>query len=309
MMQFLDQLKLGWEVLSKIESEMHNRSSTEIERTPHPQGITPINWTVTPPTLQDLIDEIGNLPPNAIIIGACEDRSHLFLDLTDPRPGSILIVGDHQSGKTHLLQAILASAGKLNPPRRVRYGIITPAVSEMIYLAGQPHCYQAVSAASGEAGDLVLELADIVEQRRNGFQAGAAFILAIDDLAQSINKLGEEMIEQFCWLVRCGPEARIWTVASLNTEDLESMDTTMLEMFDTRLFGNINSSDIPEVLGNYPNTRPNELQKGQQFGILFGEEWIPFWVPVVEAPSKSIPRKIIHHQEVPHERRNALVRQ
>ena len=44
-------------------------------------------------TVECLQEKVGNLPPYALLLGASLDGAYLFLELTDPRPGSILIVG------------------------------------------------------------------------------------------------------------------------------------------------------------------------------------------------------------------------
>jgi len=146
------------------------------------------------------------------------------MDLTDPAPGSILIAGDDQSGRSRLLDSILFSSAVLNSPRRVRYAIIAPDLTGMEYLTTRPQCYQAVSIDSSEVIGLIYELAEIADYRRNNQQTGSAIILAIDDLTCLLSTMDDEMVGQLRWLIKVGPLVQIWTIASINSQDVLDVD-------------------------------------------------------------------------------------
>jgi hypothetical protein len=281
-MLFLDRLKMGWEILGRLAPEIRERASPFQPDTARPIGENVATTFTAPPTLQSLVEEIGVLPPYSIIIGGCDDKSHIFLDLTDPAPGSILISGDSQSGKTRLLESILTSACMLNSPRRVRYAVISSKMDELQALTHRSHCYKAVPADSDEAADLIFEMAEIVEQRRAGRPTGTAIILAIDDLACFLNGLDDEAIEQLRWLVESGPEVQIWTLATLNSGDVKNVDVDLINIFSTRLIGSIESPETATYLNGSPTAKPSDLISGEQFSVQFGEDWVRFWIPVAE---------------------------
>jgi hypothetical protein len=317
-MQFLDQLKLGWEALSRVEAEMRadrevssftrrERFAADFTGTEPASAGSPAQWMVSGPSLEGLIREIGVLPPFSVIVGACEDRAHLFLDLTDPRPGSMIILGAQGSGKTHLLQSILASACWLNPARRVRLGVITPDVSEMVFAASQPHTYKVITAESSEAADFLLELAELVEHRRASRVSGEAILVAIDHLPEFASALDDDLVDQLRWIIETGPDVRVWVFATAQLDQLDDLAPEILDAFGTRVVGRLEKPEQAAQLCGIETATPGNLLHGQQFGIVFGEDWVPFWIPIVHPPRMSA-RYPSYDSRRPYEDRNAVVR-
>ena len=243
-MDFIDRIKQSWETLVKpypINPRTAQHPSVDTAR---PVSVASQYSVESPPNLQGLIEEIGPLPPYSIIIGGCDDHSHLFMELTDPAPGSILITGDDQSGRSRLLDSILYSSVVLNSPRRVRYAIIAPDLTGLEYLTTRPQCYQASMTDTSGAIDLIYELAEIADYRRNNQQTGSVIILAVDDLACLLSTMDDEMVEQLRWLVKVGPEVQIWTIATLNSQDVPVIDLDFLNKFGHCLIGSIATAEI-----------------------------------------------------------------
>jgi hypothetical protein len=82
------------------------------------------------PSLAGLIRKIGPQPPYSALVGLCEDGLPFLLDLSDPVPGAVLIAGDPSSGKTRLLQSLLASVGVFSGPQELSYTLITSRPQE-----------------------------------------------------------------------------------------------------------------------------------------------------------------------------------
>jgi len=281
-MDFIDRIKQSWETLVKpypINSRTAQHLSSDIVR---PLTVASQYSVESPPNLQGLIDEIGPLPPYSIIIGGCDDHSHLFMDLTDPAPGSILIAGDDQSGRSRLLDSILFSSAVLNSPRRVRYAIIAPDLTGLESLTARPQCYQANVTDTSDAIDLIYELAEIADYRRNNQQTGSVIILAIDDLACLLSTMNDEMVEQLRWLVKVGPGVQVWTIATLNSQDGPVIDLDFLNQFGTRLIGSVATAELVDYLCGSDEPKPDKVIAGAQFSVLFNEDWVRFWIPAVE---------------------------
>jgi hypothetical protein len=281
-MDFIDRIKQSWDTLVKpypINPRTKQQPSTSTDKSINEGSLYSVE---SPPNLQGLIDEIGPLPPYSIVIGGCDDHSHLYMDLTDPTPGSILIAGDDQSGRSRLLDSILYSAAALNSPRRVRYAIIAPDLTGLEYLTTRPHCYQACSTDTSDAIDLIYELAEIADYRRNNQQTGSVIILAVDDLACLLSTMDDEMVEQLRWLVKVGPEVQIWTIATINSQDLPIIDIDFLNKFGTRLIGSIAAAELADYICGTDEPKPGKVIAGAQFNVLFNEDWIRFWIPAVE---------------------------
>lgn len=281
-MDVIDRIKQSWETLVKpypIVARTSQVYSPDTIRLSAPIMKYSIE---NPPNLKELIQGIGPLPPYSIIIGGCDDHSHLFLDLTDPAPGSILIVGDDRSGRSRLMESILYSSTLLNSARRVRYALITPDITDLEYLTQRPHCYKATAINTNEAVDLIYELAEIADFRRNNQQTGSAILLAIDDLACLLSGLEEEMLEQLRWLVQIGPEVQIWTIATQNSHEVKNIDPEFINHFGTRLIGSVESTEVVNYLTGSDVNKADDVIAGSQFSVLFNEDWVRFWIPSVE---------------------------
>lgn len=281
-MAVIDRIKQSWDVLVKPYPSQTQASSQVVPGKPGSALDSRKYSRENPPELGVLIQEISPLPPYSIIIGGCDDHSHLFLDLSDPAPGSILIVGNDESRRDRLLESILYSSAFLNSPRRVRYAIIAPDISDMDFLVHQPHCYKANTTGTDEAIDLIYELADIADYRRTNQQLGSAIILAIHDLPELLQDMDEDMLDQFRWLVQVGPEVMIWTFATLDSQSIQAVDPEFLNHFGTRLIGSVDSiEDIKYLTGSEDET-PTRIVAGSQFSVWFNEDWIRFWIPSVQ---------------------------
>lgn len=282
-MDFIDKVKQSWETLVKP----YPINTANLSRNHLPKKIRPNEelsefTPESPPYLDELIADVSPLPPYSIIIGGCDDRSHLYMDLSDPAPGSILIAGDDCSGRSRLLDSILFSSVRLNTPRRVRYAVIAPDISGLEYLTLHPHCYKACTTASGEAMDLIYELAETADFRRNNPHTGSAIILAIDDLACLLTSMDAAIIEQLRWLIQVGPEVQIWTVATINSNDVTRIDPNFINHFGTRLIGYIKSQEVVDILNGSLDSKPQDVIAGSQFNVFFEKAWLKIWIPAVE---------------------------
>ena len=52
-------------------------------------------------TVYALLDSIQPVQPYTTVFGTCEDGVPFLMDLRDPSPGAILILGDKNSGPSH----------------------------------------------------------------------------------------------------------------------------------------------------------------------------------------------------------------
>ncbi len=233
------------------------------------------------PSLQALLRKIGPQPPYSVLIGLCEDSLPFLFDLSDPTPGAILIAADRQSGKTRLLQSILASTSQLNTMEEVNYYLITPHPEESRAVLQHGHCLDILRPEERAASALVLDFAAVANQRRSGREDGPAMILAIDDLAALGQQLDQKETRYLQWLLQYGPQSRVWTVATLEAERIRQVDRRLAPSFGTRLIGKIGSPGLANLLSGYPDPVCESLEAGSQFCVLYGNEWIRFWVPEV----------------------------
>jgi hypothetical protein len=231
------------------------------------------------PDLKTMLALAGPLPPYSLILGTCEDGLPFLLDLANPAPGALLVAADAGAGKTRLLRAILASATALNGPEEVLISLFTRNPEAFSEFSKAPNCQEILGPGEEAAVPvLIRSLADSVEQRRRSSLRGPALILAIDDLASFNHELDDEATAQFHSILVHGPRTRVWTLASLASEDAGQVDERLLAAFRTRLIGKISDPNLAQFLANDATSKADELAGGYQFCVPFGEEWIRFWV-------------------------------
>jgi hypothetical protein len=269
----LEHLMMGMNIFSITGQTLNNRVTRSLVR----PKLTAEPFKIS---LRQLVNEISPLPPYSLIIGACEDGMHFYLALDDPRPGSILIIGDRNSGKHRLLESVLASAVLLNPPRHLRYALISSHLNRFNAYTSGAQCYAALEPGE-EACALIHELTDAFAQRWAGNGSRSPILLLVDDLAQVCAGLDERSVQDLMWLIQHGPQTSIWPIITLHTDDFPNTDEHTIEAFGTYLLGRINSQEVAQAFTGADETFAGELLAGKQFSVLFDDQWLMFWVPIV----------------------------
>lgn len=269
----LQQLKIGMNIFSRVDLARANRRV-------HPMNGSKVKNELFKISLHQLVNEISPLPPFSLIVGGCEDGMHFYMALDDPRPGSILIVGDRGSGKHRLVESMLASAVLLNPPRHLRYALISNNLNRFNrYLDGM-QCYAGLQPGE-QASALIQELTDIFAQRWAGQGSRSPILLFIEDLADVCTSLDERYVEDLMWLIQHGPQTYIWPVITMHAEDSITEDEHIIDSFGTYLLGRIGSKEIAHAFTGKDGNFASELVAGAQFSVLFDNQWMKFWVPMI----------------------------
>jgi hypothetical protein len=240
---------------------------------------TSLTW---PPSLTELLDTLTEPPQYAALLGACEDGLPFLFDLSNPAPGAILVTGDAAGGKTSLLRSILHSASRLNSPQQLSFDVIARQPDEYIDLDELEHCDAVLAVEEPAAADLISELVQIVETRKRSHPQDPAMILVIDDLAALLSFLDEESFSRLYWLIRHGPRYQVWTLATLASEQASQLDPRFLSAFRTRLFGYMHDERLAQQLASDAGIATRDLEKGRQFYVPYGGEWLRFWICRVE---------------------------
>jgi hypothetical protein len=169
----------------------------------------------------------------------------------------------------------------LNGPDEVCYYLITPRPVENQIIYRQAHCLDILSPDEQSASALVLDFAEIANQRRSGRELGPITILAIDDLAALDYYLDDKVTRYLQWLLEYGPKVGVWVIATLDAEGARRVDRRLIPAFGTRLIGQITSPSRAGLLSGHPDPVGETLDSGKQFCILYGTEWVRFWIPAI----------------------------
>jgi len=193
------------------------------------------------PSLKRIIQEFRPFPEKTVILGLCEDHLPFVLDLKNPRSGSLLISGEPGSGKTNLLGTIARSASMIESPDSICYCIISTKPDELADLYNAPHCQALVAPYDRAAGEIILALSAIAEQRRSGRERGPALLLLIDDIYPLLAHYFDfNTFLHLKWLVQNGPRSKVWPVISIQTNNVWDLSRDFVNIFPFRIVGHQN---------------------------------------------------------------------
>lgn len=225
------------------------------------------------PTLDEVLNEISPLPRGGLFVGMAQDGLPVLLNLLDPAPGPLLIVGDQGSGKTKLLQNVSQSIAHMSSTGHISYLAFTEQPAEWDRLPSQ-NC-QGIHIMGSPEGTIQLDaLIQAAYQNRSNQQIVAVLI---DDLGALVAI--DELRQYLRWLFLSGPAHQVWPFVSVNAAKSASLASWLGE-FHTRLFGSIKDPrTAANLAGDTQNVLIPRLVPGSQFAMRDGSAWLPFWIP------------------------------
>jgi len=229
------------------------------------------------PTLSRVLSEIGSLPREALFLGIASDGLPVLLNLHDPTPGPLLVVGDAGAGKTAFLQMLVRCLQQSHRSEDLQFGVITSHPDEWNSLEASPHRVGIFPVYENNSQDFLLSLAGWAHG--NDRRSHQSILLLIDDL-ESIAKLDFEALQSFRWLLLRGPARRVWPIITLNAQRYGQV-LSWIPMFRTRIFGRIAQDRVAGAMGGDQASALNQLEAGIQFSLRENGKWLKFWLPSV----------------------------
>lgn len=226
------------------------------------------------PNLNGVLTQLGPLPREALLLGVAMDGLPVLLNLHDPVPGPMLVIGDAGSGKTAFLQSIARSVIQTHAAEDVQFGVITKQPGDWDGVAKAPHRVGVLDVNDSSAPDLINSLASWAHSNKNARQS---VLLLIDDL-ESIAKMDFDALQNFRWLLLRGTARRVWPIITLNAERYGQV-ISWIEIFRTRVFGRVANVRVAEALGGDKSSALEQLEAGIQFSLRENAGWLRFWLP------------------------------
>lgn len=239
-------------------------------------------------TLRNVIlDQYSSHPESAILMGVCEDGSPLFLDLNDPSPGAVLLLGDNSFGNQRHLSAILDSGCRLNNPTKVNFHMISPEPKKFTKFLRYPHILQTYMPYDEASWILIEEICNLVEDRQNGMPAQPIQILVVDDLALLIQDFTANQLEDFKWLLEASAKTQVWVLATLRSTNIHQDFLPVIQHFGTQVFGRVASPRTAARLTGSAFLDIIELVPGVESVIMSGKEQFKLYIPQANEPAQE----------------------
>ncbi len=260
------QFSLALEALAELKAEI-------VPDQPKPVPFDATQGRPAAPTLTEVLAEIGSLPREALFLGIASDGLPVLLNMSDPIPGPLLIVGDASAGKTALLKLIARAAQQTHYSTDVQFGALTNYPEEWDDIPTNEHHVGVFPMHHNSARDFVLSLASWAHANKSK----QAVLLLIDDL-EAIANLDSDALQNFRWLLLRGPARRVWPIVTLNAERYGQV-LPWIPTFRTRIFGRIQDGRVAEALGADQASGVDRLEAGIQFSLRENGGWLRFWSP------------------------------
>lgn len=235
------------------------------------------------PTLEQIIKQNHDLPAQAAVLGVCDDGLPVLLDLHDPAPGGLIVIGDEREAQLDMLRNALASLAGRGSPRTIQFIILSCEpqkwqawVEEKGY---SRYCLAVESADAGVASDWIIQLADWTEQRRLGQTSGPSVLLVMDTLS-FLPSLPYDIRLNFEWMATEGPPAQIWPLAVISTDLAKALTgRRMLRAFHTRVLGYADQAADYVPLAGLDSTEAQTFGRRGTFQVKAGDTWLRFRLP------------------------------
>ncbi len=241
-----------------------------------PPSLREVQVTQAPETVLPLADPLqvfASLPAEALLFGLASDGLPLLLNLRDPQPGSILLIGDQGCGKTDFLKTLVRATRRLMPPGAVQFTVLTNFAEEWYDLLPAEALLGVWEVDQPLAAGLLSQL----EERLNSPVENQPIILLFDGL-DAVQQLPATAQSSLANLLMHGPHALIWPVVTVNAS-LALELSYWLSFFRTRLYGQILHQPTARSLTSLPGAPLGNLAAPNQFCLREKAHWLKFWRP------------------------------
>ena len=235
----------------------------------------PTHEIVNPtPSIYSIYESYGPFPNQSMMVGICADGFPFMLDLNNSRSGSVLVVGENTHERSQILKTMCLSASLINKPEEISMFVITNKPHQYAELSKYPNCQAIISPYQRSSGELVIELASIVEQRRSGRERGESLILLIDDF-QSINSILNDfsVYLNLKSMVNTGPQNGVWPIISIQPGDVHSSRGQLLRSFGTYIFEKTDNNQA--LLPENGALDPRDQVYTPNFNVIVGGRLFP----------------------------------
>ena len=227
-------------------------------------------------TLAQAVEALGPFSPESALLGVAVDDLPVLLDLSDPSPGPLLIVGQQRAGLQRFLFHTARSLTATHPRAEVRFILLSPVLRFWLPLSRLPQSAGVAPIFSRQA-DALLHAAESW-----GYQAWRPthhryLLLLIDDLARLAAYCEEETFLLISDLLTHGPAHGIWPIVTATSDSLSRVPSAWRQRLGVRIYGQTRAAPLH---GSPPAFQLQSLHPTDEYLLPAGQNWLRFSLPL-----------------------------
>ncbi len=224
------------------------------------------------------------IPAGTALLGLADDGAPLLIRLPSPEVAHVLVAGTTGSGKTALLQSMIASLALWNHRKQLQFVLIDPKGRAFEPLKTLPHLLSKEIVTQPDRAVAALQnLIGVMEQRDQNHLVEPRVVVVIDELADLVQTAGQMVLDQLGRLVQRGREAGIHVVAATQKPSSAVIGSVVKANFPVRLVGRVVSGDDARVAAGIGGTGAEKLTGSGDFLAVTGPGVIRFQAAYVSA--------------------------
>ena len=212
----------------------------------------------------------GKVPPCTAVLGLDGEGTPLLLRLSSPEVAHVLVAGTTGSGKTALLRGMGASLALFNRPHQLQLALVDPKGRGLGPLASLPHLGWPLAQEGEEVVGLLREVVREMEQRDREGRSEPHLVLIVDEVAELVQRVGEEVVVLLTRLVQRGRQAGVHVMASTQRPTSQLLGGLMKANFPVRLVGRVMSGQDALLAAGVGGTGAEHLQGRGSFVMVAG---------------------------------------
>ncbi len=234
------------------------------------------------------------IPAGTALLGLADDGAPLLIRLPSPEVAHVLVAGTTGSGKTALLQSMIASLALWNHRKQLQFVLIDPKGRAFESLKALPHLYnKEIVTQPDRAVAALANLIGVMEQRDQDHAVEPRVVVVIDELADLVQTGGQVVLDHLGRLVQRGREAGVHVIAATQKPSSAVIGSVVKANFPVRLVGRVVSADDARVAAGVGGTSAERLTGSGDFLAVTGPGVIRFQAAYVSTSElQSITRQL-----------------
>ncbi len=252
-----------------------------------------------PVKLLPLLSRLPNIPIGTATLGLADDGAPLLLRLPSPDVAHVLIAGTTGSGKTALMQTMIASLAMNHRRSQLQLVLIDPKGRAFEELNSLPHLLNPIVSQPDRAIQTLRDMTNLMEQRDRSRTIEPRVIIAIDELADLAQTGGAEVIDLLGRLVQRGRQAGVHVIAATQKPSSSIIGPLVKANFPVRLIGRVVSSEDARVAAGIGGTGAERLTGHGDFIAVSGLGVIRFQAAYISPDEmRSIARQMANGKRI-----------